>query len=87
MQIGRRVVIGLKASMRCEAMLDIEKRRDLIKNLIDEARRFRFCGPSDDPDEQTSVTLRLSVPTHPIQEASLHQFLRVQRRRDFKPLT
>ena len=27
-----------------------------LKEMIDAARTFRFCGPSDDPDEQTAVT-------------------------------
>src|SRR6266853_979525 len=31
-------------------------RKELITRLIKEAREFRFCGPSDDPDEQTAVT-------------------------------
>jgi hypothetical protein len=34
----------------------IEKRKETIADLIEDARRFRFCGPSDDPDEQTAVT-------------------------------
>src|ERR1700704_4520473 len=32
------------------------ERKELIKGLIGEARRFRFCGPTDDPDEQAAVT-------------------------------
>jgi hypothetical protein len=32
-------------------------KREIITNLIDDARKFRFCGPSDDPDEQTAVTV------------------------------
>ena len=28
----------------------------MVAELIEDARRFRFCGPSDDPDEQTAVT-------------------------------
>ena len=32
-------------------------KRTLITNAIEEVRSFRFCGPSDDPDEQTAVTL------------------------------
>lgn len=31
-------------------------KRQRLKEMIDIARTFRFCGPSDDPDEQTSVT-------------------------------
>ena len=27
-----------------------------LAEMIDTARSFRFCGPSDDPDEQTAVT-------------------------------
>jgi len=32
-------------------------KKELVKRLIREAREFRFCGPSDDPDEQTAVTI------------------------------
>jgi hypothetical protein len=31
-------------------------KKELIASLIEQAQSFRFCGPSDDPDEQTSVT-------------------------------
>lgn len=31
-------------------------KKKLIEELIEQARKFRFCGPSDDPDEQTAVT-------------------------------
>ena len=31
-------------------------RKELIQELVENARHFRFCGPSDDPDEQTAVT-------------------------------
>lgn len=31
-------------------------KREIIVSLIEQAQSFRFCGPSDDPDEQTSVT-------------------------------
>jgi len=31
-------------------------RKELVTGLIREAREFRFCGPGDDPDEQTNVT-------------------------------
>jgi hypothetical protein len=37
-------------------MLANKKRKEIIAELIEDARRFRFCGPSDDPDEQTAVT-------------------------------
>lgn len=37
-------------------MLANKKRKTIIEDLIGEARRFRFCGPSDDLDEQTAVT-------------------------------
>lgn len=37
-------------------MVDNKKRKEVVAELIDDARRFRFCGPSDDPDEQTAVT-------------------------------
>jgi hypothetical protein len=32
-------------------------KKELITNAIEQARNFRFCGPSDDPDEQTAVTV------------------------------
>ena len=31
-------------------------KKDRLAELINEARVFRFCGPSDDPEEQTAVT-------------------------------
>jgi hypothetical protein len=34
----------------------MNNRRQLVETLVQEARDFRFCGPSDDPDEQTAVT-------------------------------
>jgi len=33
-----------------------QSRKELLQDLIAEAREFRFCGPSDDPDEITNVT-------------------------------
>lgn len=33
------------------------QQKELIMRLIKDAREFRFCGPSDDPDEQTAVTV------------------------------
>ena len=33
------------------------RKRELIEKAIDDVRRFRFCGPSDDLDAQTAVTL------------------------------
>jgi hypothetical protein len=33
-----------------------KKRKEIIAGLIEDARKFPFCGPSDDPDEQTAVT-------------------------------
>jgi hypothetical protein len=33
-----------------------EKKREIVEATIDSIRKFRFCGPSDDPDEQTAVT-------------------------------
>src|SRR6516162_9575493 len=38
-----------------EALMATNK-KEMISRLIEDARSFRFCGPSDDPDEQTSVT-------------------------------
>jgi hypothetical protein len=32
------------------------KKKELLKRLIVKARNFRFCGPSDDIDEQAAVT-------------------------------
>jgi hypothetical protein len=37
-------------------MLANKKRKEIITGLIQDAQKFRFCGPSDDPDEQTAVT-------------------------------
>lgn len=37
-------------------MIANKKRKEIIADLIEGARNFRFCGPSDDPDEQTAVT-------------------------------
>src|SRR6266436_2393332 len=37
-------------------MVANEKRKEIVEGLIEAAQRFRFCGPSDDPDEQTAVT-------------------------------
>lgn len=31
-------------------------KREMVANTIAQVRKFRFCGPSDDPDEQTAVT-------------------------------
>ena len=38
-------------------MVANKKRKEIVAELIDHARRFRFCGPSDDPDEHTNVTV------------------------------
>src|SRR5438128_1986588 len=32
-------------------------KREIITNILAQVRSFRFCGPSDDLDEQTAVTL------------------------------
>jgi hypothetical protein len=37
-------------------MVPNKKRKEIIADLIEDAQNFRFCGPSDDPDEQTAVT-------------------------------
>jgi hypothetical protein len=37
-------------------MVANKKRKEVVAALIENARRYRFCGPSDDPDEQTAVT-------------------------------
>ena len=34
-----------------------QTKKELIIDAIAGAQNFRFCGPSDDPDEQTAVTL------------------------------
>jgi len=57
-----------------------KKRKEIIAGLIEDARKFRFCGPSDDPDEQTAVTAgyhhlvvqfkRLAGPILPVAGAS-----------------
>ena len=44
------------AESRRELSIDAAKRQK-IRNTIADIRNFRFCGPSDDPDEQTAVTL------------------------------
>ncbi len=31
-------------------------KKELIRDLVEKARNFRPCGPSDDPDEQTAVS-------------------------------
>jgi len=31
-------------------------KRERISDILAAVRSFRFCGPSDDPDEQTAVT-------------------------------
>src|ERR1039457_1164512 len=31
-------------------------KREIISTTIAQVRKFQFCGPSDDPDEQTAVT-------------------------------
>ena len=33
------------------------RKRELITSAIEEARSFHFCGPSDESDAQTAVTL------------------------------
>jgi hypothetical protein len=32
-------------------------KKEMVLSLIEQARKFRFCGPSDDPDEQRAVTI------------------------------
>jgi hypothetical protein len=32
-------------------------KKEIIMDLIEQARRFRFCGPCDDPEAQTAVTM------------------------------
>ncbi len=61
-------------------MSDNRKRKQIIADLIEGTRRFKFCGPSDDPDEQTAVTAgfrhlviqlkRLAAPILPAAAAS-----------------
>jgi hypothetical protein len=31
--------------------------KEIVSDLVKQAREFRLCGPSDDPDEQTAVTV------------------------------
>ena len=33
-----------------------ESKKEILTKVIGDVRTLRFCGPSDDPDEQTSVT-------------------------------
>lgn len=61
-------------------MVNNKKRKEVLAELIESARRFRFCGPSDDLDEQTTVTSgyrylvtqfkRLAAPVLPSGSAS-----------------
>ncbi len=37
-------------------MIANQTRKEIIADLIENARGFRLCGPSDDPDRQTGVT-------------------------------
>src|SRR6266496_5278473 len=37
-------------------MVPNRKRKEIVSDLIRNTQTFRFCGPSDDPDEQTAVT-------------------------------
>jgi len=39
-----------------KAILSTAK-REIVTSTLAQIRSFRFCGPSDDPDEQTAVTL------------------------------
>ena len=32
-------------------------KKDIVRQTLAAMKNFRFCGPSDDPDEQTSVIL------------------------------
>lgn len=69
-------------------MLANKKRKEIITDLIADARKFRFCGPSDDPDEQTAVTAgyrhlviqfkRLASPILPPPSASRLNALEVE---------
>jgi Abortive infection C-terminus len=55
-------------------------KKQLITNAMEAAEAFRFCGPSDDPDEQTAVTVgfrhliiqlqRLAGPILPVPAAA-----------------
>ncbi len=63
-------------------------KRDRLAGIIGEIRAFRFCGPSDDPDEQTAVTTgyrhllvqlkRLAAPLLPESDAAHLQALDVE---------
>jgi hypothetical protein len=64
------------------------ERKQHIRTLIEDAKSFRACGPSDDPDEQTSVTSsykyivtqfqNLVAPILPPQQAELLRSIKVQ---------
>ena len=45
-------------------------RKEKIINLLHEIRNFRMCGPSDDPDEITSVTSSFRYSTIQLQRLS-----------------
>jgi hypothetical protein len=53
--VGHSVVIK-DSIIRIVRMGVNQEKREVIAELIESARNFRFCGPSDDPDEQTAVT-------------------------------
>ena len=40
-----------------EGTVALKSKKEIIRELISDARQFPFCGPSADPDEQSAVTL------------------------------
>src|SRR4051794_37358706 len=58
----------------------VTSKKDRLADTIAQMRAFRFCGPSDDPDEQTAVTTgyrhlliqlkRLAAPLLPDSDAA-----------------
>jgi len=71
--------MAIQSSIQRATTLSVAK-REMIVNTIAQVRKFRFCGPSDDPDEQTAVTAgyrhlviqlqRLAAPILPEDAAS-----------------
>ena len=60
-----KVDIRIKNSLEKKIMAN--SRKEKIIELLDEIRNFRMCGPSDDPDEITSVTSRFRYLTIQLQ--------------------
>jgi hypothetical protein len=70
-----------KYAARNQMNVKTVSKKDRLRAVIEDVRTFRFCGPSDDPDEQTAVTTgyhylvtqiqRLAAPLLPEADAVL----------------